>query len=93
MLATEVIEWEHKTKSGKKSKVNLRDRIFELEVVESQVNQGEDAVILRYVGSCRNDGTMLRPDHFIYMLEQVVGREFQVLHIHRQRLILGDVKS
>ncbi|HBE19240.1 MAG TPA: B12-binding domain-containing radical SAM protein, partial [Cyanobacteria bacterium UBA11367] len=93
VLATEVIEWEHKTKSGKKSKVNLRDRIFELEVVESQVNQGEDAVILRYVGSCRNDGTMLRPDHFIYMLEQVVGREFQVLHIHRQRLILGDVKS
>lgn len=93
VLATEVIEWEHKTKSGKKSKVNLRDRIFELEVVESQLYQGEDAAILRYVGSCRNDGTMLRPDHFIYMLEQVVQREFQVLHIHRQRLILGEVRS
>ncbi len=91
VLATEVIEWENTTKSGKKSKVNLRDRTFELEVVESKEYKGENAVILRYVGSCRNDGTMLRAEHIIYMLEQVVQREFQVLHIHRQRLILGEV--
>jgi radical SAM-linked protein len=91
LLATEVIEWENTTKSGKKSKVNLRDRTFELEVVESKQYQDQNAVILRYVGSCRNDGTMLRADHIIYMLEQVVQREFQVLHIHRQRLILGEI--
>jgi radical SAM family uncharacterized protein/radical SAM-linked protein len=91
LLATEVIEWEQTTKSGKKSKVNLRDRTFELEVVESKEYKGENAVILRYVGSCRNDGTMLRAEHIIYMLEQVVQREFQVLHIHRQRLILGEI--
>ena len=91
LLATQVIEWENTTKSGKKSKVNLRDRTFELEVVESKQYQGENAVILRYVGSCRNDGTMLRADHVLYMLEQVIQREFQVLHIHRQRLILGEV--
>ncbi|MCP2728986.1 TIGR03936 family radical SAM-associated protein [Limnofasciculus baicalensis] len=93
LLTTEVIEWEQTTKSGKKNKVNLRDRTFELEVVESKEYKGENAVILRYVGSCRNDGTMLRAEHIIYMLEQVVQREFQVLHIHRQRLILGDVSG
>lgn len=93
VLSTEVIEWENTTKSGKKSKVNLRDRTFELEAVESKEYQDQNAVILRYVGSCRNDGTMLRADHIIYMLEQVVQREFQVLHIHRQRLILGEVSG
>ncbi|NEP11640.1 MAG: TIGR03960 family B12-binding radical SAM protein [Symploca sp. SIO2C1] len=62
------------------------------EVVTS--NQGDkpplpnSLVTLRYVGSCRNDGTMLRPEHLVYMLEQVLQREFRLLHTHRQRLIL-----
>lgn len=91
----EVIEWEHTTKSGKKQQVNLRDRLFELEVMEPQRHgehteeEGVCSAVVRYVGSCRNDGTLLRPEHFVYMLEQVTHQEFQLLHSHRQQLILG----
>jgi radical SAM-linked protein len=90
--ASEEIWWEQTTKSGKKKQVNLRDRLFELEVKELQTRreeEGDSTVVLRYVGSCRNDGTLLRPEHLVYMLEQVSGQEFQLLHSHRQQLILG----
>jgi radical SAM family uncharacterized protein/radical SAM-linked protein len=84
----EVIEWEHTTKSGKKYPVNLRDRLFELELVESTADLSSQQVIVRYVGSCRNDGTLLRPEHVVYMLEQATGIEFQLLHSHRLKLML-----
>ncbi|NJR69734.1 MAG: TIGR03960 family B12-binding radical SAM protein [Synechococcales cyanobacterium CRU_2_2] len=45
-------------------------------------------VALRYVGSCRNDGTLLRPEQLLQMLEQVSGRSLQLRHAHRRRLIL-----
>jgi radical SAM-linked protein len=89
---SEEIWWEQTTKSGKKKQVNLRDRLFELEVQEPQRSGEEEAdstAVLRYVGSCRNDGTLLRPEHIVFMLEQVAGLEFQLLHAHRQQLILG----
>jgi len=92
----EVIEWQHTTKSGKKYPVNLRDRLFELEVkqpLQAREEEGVGSAIVRYVGSCRNDGTLLRPEHLIYMLEQVTHQEFQLLHSHRQQLILGDEGS
>jgi radical SAM-linked protein len=94
LLASEAIWWEQTTKSGKKKQVNLRDRLFELEVNEPQNHkerpEGEEdfTVVLRYVGSCRNDGTLLRPEHLVYMLEQVTQQEVQLLHSHRQQLIL-----
>jgi radical SAM-linked protein len=91
--ASEAIWWEQTTKSGKKKQVNLRDRLFELEVKELQTRrevEGDFTVVLRYVGSCRNDGTLLRPEHLVYMLEQVSGQELQLLHSHRQQLILGE---
>jgi uncharacterized protein (DUF2344 family) len=91
--ASEAIWWEQTTKSGKKKQVNLRDRLFELEVKELQTRrefEGDYTVVLRYVGSCRNDGTLLRPEHLVYMLEQVSGQELQLLHSHRQQLILGE---
>jgi radical SAM family uncharacterized protein/radical SAM-linked protein len=91
--ASEAIWWEQTTKSGKKKQVNLRDRLFELEVKELQTRrefEGDHTVVLRYVGSCRNDGTLLRPEHLVYMLEQVSGQELQLLHSHRQQLILGE---
>ncbi|NEO90056.1 MAG: TIGR03960 family B12-binding radical SAM protein [Moorea sp. SIO3G5] len=90
------IWWERFTKSGKKQWVNLCDRLFEFEVIEPQKPKdgeeevAESGVVLRYVGSCLNDGTMLRPEHIIYMLEQVAQREFSLLHVHRQRLILRN---
>jgi len=85
----EVIEWEKTTKSGKKKQVNLRDRLFELELIQVQEDPMLQSAVLRYVGSCRNDGTLLRPEHLVYMLEQVTQQEFQLLHSHRQELMLS----
>ena len=85
--ATEEIYWEKTTKSGKKTQVNLRDRLFGL-AVESQNEDRDNSVILRYIGSCRNDGTLLQAEQVIYMLEQVAQQELQLLHVHRQQMIL-----
>ena len=93
IIALDTIWWEQTTKSGKTQMVNLRDRLFELSVIEQhrsiEIGEENSATILRYVGSCQNDGTQLRPEHVIFMLEQVAQLEFQLLHIHRNRLILG----
>ncbi len=83
---SEKIEVELTTKSNKINVVDLRARLFQLEIVE---NKG-DEVILKYVGSCQNDGTLLRPDHIILMLEKIAECEFQLGHIHRNKLILND---
>ncbi|MGV0024137.1 TIGR03960 family B12-binding radical SAM protein [Phormidesmis priestleyi] len=85
--AAEEIWFEQTTKSGKVQMINLRDRLFELEMVES------DRLTLRYVGSCRNDGTMLRPDHLIYMLEKVSQQELRLLQIHRNQLLLAESEN
>jgi uncharacterized protein (DUF2344 family) len=31
----------------------------------------------------------LRPEQILFMLEQVASAEFHLLHIHRNRLVLG----
>lgn len=82
---SESILWEQMTKSGKLKVVNLRERLFELEFLEYP-SQTEG--IIRYVGSYQNDGTLLRPQHIIYMLEQVSQQEFDLLHAHRAKLFL-----
>ncbi|RUR85185.1 TIGR03960 family B12-binding radical SAM protein [Chlorogloeopsis fritschii PCC 9212] len=81
---------EQTTKSGKTQLINLRDRLYELELMQSTSNSPESAAILRYLGSCRHDGILLRPEQILLMLEQVAGIEFQLLHIHRNRLVLRD---
>ncbi|MGD1702902.1 TIGR03960 family B12-binding radical SAM protein [Dapis sp. BLCC M229] len=55
---------------------------------ESNWNYETDGII-RYVGSYQNDGTLLRPQNIIYMLEEVSKLEFELLHTHRQKLFLG----
>jgi radical SAM family uncharacterized protein/radical SAM-linked protein len=82
---TQEILLEKKTKSGKVNQVNLCDRLFALSL-DQVIN--DDTAILRYVGSCRNDGTLLTADHVIYMLNQVTKIDFNLLHIHREKLIL-----
>lgn len=79
-----VMEREKTTKSGKKVTINLREQLYELELktVDKQA-------VLCYVGSCRNDGTLLQPDHLVEMLERVSGQEISLLNCHRQGLILG----
>ncbi len=79
--ATPEIWFEQTTKSGQKRLINLRDRLFELELLTPQPQ-------IRYVGSCRSDGTILRPEHLVFMLEQVSGQNLQLQHVHRQGLIL-----
>ena len=51
-------------------------------------NENNKAVI-RFTGSCRNDGTNLSPDNLVYMLEQIAKIEVQLLKVHRQQLILN----
>jgi radical SAM family uncharacterized protein/radical SAM-linked protein len=85
------IWWERTTKSGNTQLINLRDRLFELEFLKLQTSQEqpeESAAILRYMGVYRQDGTMLRPEQILFMLEQVASTEFHLRHIHRNRLVL-----
>ncbi len=87
--ARDEIWWEQTTKSGKHKLVNLRDRLFELELVTINHSLAESTAVLRYLGSSRPDGVLLRPEQILFMLSTVVSAEFQLLHIHRNRLVLG----
>ncbi|MEO0349010.1 MAG: TIGR03960 family B12-binding radical SAM protein [Cyanobacteria bacterium P01_A01_bin.15] len=101
ILAADKIMDIHKTKSGKVKQINLRERLHQLEIVTdlpahlptSVIHKLTTAgdVVIRYVGSCRNDGTMLRPQQVLHMLEQQQGdsSSLHLGHIHRQRLILS----
>ncbi|HAJ63575.1 MAG TPA: B12-binding domain-containing radical SAM protein, partial [Cyanobacteria bacterium UBA8543] len=88
---SDAIWWEQITKSGNKKQVNLRERLFELEVnklPENKQQTDNSSAVVRYIGSCCNDGTLIRPEHLVYMLEQVTGLEFHLLHVHRSKLML-----
>ncbi|MCC5599635.1 TIGR03960 family B12-binding radical SAM protein [Nostoc favosum] len=87
--AKDELWYEHTTKSGKSQLINLRDRLFELELVETRKSIAESISVIRYVGSYRQDGFLLRPEQILFMLGIVASGEFQLLHIHRNRLILG----
>ncbi len=83
---------EHTTKSGKIQQVNLRDRLQELELVDyksAASHNSQGTAVLRYRGSCRSDGNVLKPEHLVFMLEQVSQQEIQLLHIQRSQLILS----
>ncbi len=100
VLDSAEIAWEHTTKSGKKKQVNLRDRLFAMAIADAasqadlppglQDTTEVTQAVIRYRGSCRNDGTLLRPEHVIHMLEQAAQQPLQLLHTHRLRLILGQ---
>lgn len=101
VLAAEQIMQTKTTKSGKQKEIDLRSRLFSLEIVNpadlvelpasvrSQLaNTGQ--CVVRYVGSCRNDGTLLRPQGVLSMLEKFSGGSLVLGHIHRAQLILAD---
>lgn len=88
VLASDAIWVEHTTKSGKVQSINLRDRLFDL-----KLESVSPLVTLRYIGSCRNDGTLLRPEQVLQMLEQVSKQPLQLLNTHRERLILAESLS
>ncbi|MFN6537696.1 MAG: TIGR03936 family radical SAM-associated protein [Nostoc sp. EkiNYC01] len=87
--AKDELWYEQTTKSGKSQLINLRDRLFELELLESHNNTAESISVIRYLGSYRQDGWLLRPEQIVFMLEAVANVQFQILHIHRNRLVLG----
>ncbi|MEL6350982.1 MAG: TIGR03960 family B12-binding radical SAM protein [Cyanobacteria bacterium J06627_28] len=100
VLAAEQIMQTKTTKSGKQKEVNLRANLFELDMVDAEsLSQLPEAVsqklsqsgevVVRYVGSCRNDGTLLRPSGLLAMLESVSGQTLKLGHIHRAQLILN----
>ena len=100
VLAAPEIMHTKTTKSGKKKEVDLRSRLFDLtrvdtaslenlpKTVASQL-QNSGQCIVRYVGSCRNDGTLLRPRGVLAMLESVSQQSLALGHIHRKQLILA----
>lgn len=100
LLNRDAVWIEKTTKSGKVQTINMRDRLFELELVSVDHLQARavpivsyvqepGTVILRYVGSCRNDGTLLRPEFLAQMLEQVGDRPLHIAHVHRSTLFLS----
>ncbi|MBF2029014.1 MAG: TIGR03960 family B12-binding radical SAM protein [Oscillatoriales cyanobacterium C42_A2020_001] len=88
VVASQEIWTKHQTKSGKIQQVNLRDRLFSL-TLDAEQPDSPTSMSLRYVGSCRNDGTLLRPEQVVFMLEHIAHREFQLTQIHRVCLILA----
>ncbi|NJR37580.1 MAG: TIGR03960 family B12-binding radical SAM protein [Leptolyngbyaceae cyanobacterium CSU_1_4] len=98
ILAAEQITMEQTTKSGQVKQVNLCDRLFALELLPPHIElpkfvpvSSEAWATLCYVGSCQNDGTLLRPEHVIYLLEQVSQQEVHLVHAHRRQLLLGKI--
>jgi radical SAM family uncharacterized protein/radical SAM-linked protein len=85
ILAKPEILLEHTTKSGKTYPLNVRDRLFELELLESSSDQAS----VRYIGSCQNDGTLLKPEQLVSIFEQVSQQELHLLTIHRIQLVLA----
>ncbi|MFN4194589.1 MAG: TIGR03960 family B12-binding radical SAM protein [Thermosynechococcus sp.] len=86
LRATPEILYELTTKSGKTQVVNLRDRLLEIHLSEHQDQWPALKVI--YTGVYRNDGTFLRPEHVLYLLEKVSGLALELGAIARQRLHL-----
>ncbi len=87
VLASQEIIQNKKSKSGKNTQINLRERLYELELLKVA---GDKDVELRYVGSCANDGTLLRPEQMVFMLEQVSGMELQLVNVVRSKLIFTN---
>jgi uncharacterized protein (DUF2344 family) len=85
LAATEIMQ-NQTTKSGKEREVNLRERLFELELLNVETQSAE----IRYIGSCRNDGTMLRPEQMMFMLSQMAGISLEISSAVRLRLICAD---
>jgi radical SAM family uncharacterized protein/radical SAM-linked protein len=86
ILARDEIWVEHRTKSDKLQSVDVRSRLFDLAVEAVDVEQ----ITVRYIGSCQNNGTLLRPDQVVKLLEEVSQQTLLLYHIHRMQLILAE---
>ena len=91
VLSKDEILVEHKTKSGKIKEVNVRSRLFDLVIEAADPIAAQ--ITVRYVGSCQNNGTLLRPDEVVKMLEGVSHQSLLLQRIHRMRLILASPET
>ena len=105
VLAAEQIMQTKVTKSGKPKEVDLRSRLFELSIADaSQLaalpasvrdrltllgHKDTTPAVLRYIGSSRNDGTLLKPQDMVAMLESISSAEILLGPVHRMQLILN----
>lgn len=64
---------------------SVRDRLTPPDNVSSTTQ-----AVLRYVGSCRNDGTLLKPQNMLTMLESVSNQELRLGAVHRVQLMLAE---
>jgi radical SAM-linked protein len=85
---TEELLVEYTTKSGKYQMINLRDRLFDLQLIEAHNSPTQSKAVLHYLGSCRHNGVILRPEQLLSILETVAKAEFHLLHIHSNQLLL-----
>jgi radical SAM-linked protein len=102
VLERSLIEIELTTKSGKTRIVNLRDRLQSLAIIgfsthhlASEEPLETPAIVLEYQGAYRNDGTLLRPEHLVLLLETIAQEsmpdekfQIQLLHAHRVAIVL-----
>ncbi len=100
VLSAEQIMQNKETKSGKVKSVDLRSRLstlaiafpMTLDLPESVRRKFQAQTVLHYVGSCRNDGTLLKPQDVITMLESVSSdQRIELGHVHRVQLILSQM--
>lgn len=103
VLAADQIMQTKTTKKGKTKEVDLRSRLFALSIasattlaelptaVQNRFSATPEQTVLYYTGSCRNDGTLLKPQDVVTMLESVSGQEIFLGHVHRAALILETV--
>ena len=84
--------WLDKTsKSGKAYRVNGRELLYQLSVETCEKTRAK----LRYLGCCRNDGTMLRPGQLVDMLATQIpdSVELHLGFVERQKLIFSSIGS
>jgi radical SAM family uncharacterized protein/radical SAM-linked protein len=74
------------TKSNKIREINLRDNLVSI-FLKSKEENFKESILINYVGSCRNDGTLLAPNHVVYMLEHISGQDIILLHSHRVKIL------
>lgn len=79
---------EKTAKKGKKRKINLRANLDDLSLVKDSYN--DNTVTIKYIGSAKNDGSLLTPDHLCYMLEQVSSESLNIIKAHRETISLTD---
>ncbi|HIK38536.1 MAG: TIGR03960 family B12-binding radical SAM protein [Geminocystis sp.] len=84
LLNTTTIEKEKTGKDGKRKVENLRENLYHLSLLSAQ----KDTATLRYVGSAKNDGSLLTPEKVCYMLERISGESLTLLKAHRERILL-----